>query len=209
MLSGNNLVSVLMGSPTMIVLLLCSVVVVTFALERWWFFTRTNASTRDFKTTMQRYLSRNQVGEFYKVCKHGNSSLTRVVGSALENIRQPREEVEQLIDIEIEREQIHMEKNMVVLGTLANIAPLIGLLGTVIGIIRAFKDIAVTGSGGSSVIAMGVSEALLTTAAGIIVAVIATVFYNAFTRRIRVRLTEVEEMVCHFWKYIGSGSPTE
>jgi len=77
---------------------------------------------------------------------------------------------------------------------MSNIAPLLGLFGTVIGIIRAFADIARTGAGGSAVVAMGVSEALLTTAAGIVVAVIATVFFNLFVRRIRTRIIELEDV---------------
>ncbi len=76
---------------------------------------------------------------------------------------------------------------------MSNIAPLLGLFGTVVGIIRAFADIARTGSGGGAVVAMGVSEALLTTAAGIIVAVIATVAFNFFVRRIRTRTAHLED----------------
>jgi biopolymer transport protein ExbB/TolQ len=125
---------------------------------------------------------------------------------AAENFRGARDDVDQLVDVEMEKEQVLMEKNLVVLGTLANIAPLLGLFGTVVGIIRAFRDIAVTGSGGSSVIAMGVSEALLTTATGIVVAVIATIFYNTFTRKIRVRNMEVEDARNYFWKYIAKPS---
>ena len=86
-----------------------------------------------------------------------------------------------------------MERNIGVLGTMSNIAPLLGLFGTVVGIIRAFADIARTGSGGGAVVAMGVSEALMTTAAGIIVAVIATVAFNFFVRRIRTRTAHLED----------------
>jgi biopolymer transport protein ExbB len=93
----------------------------------------------------------------------------------------------------IEVEQVEMERNLNVLGTMSNIAPLIGLFGTVVGIIRAFSAIARTGSGGSQVVAMGVAEALMTTAAGIIVAVIATVCFNIFVRKIRTRSVDLED----------------
>ena len=117
--------------------------------------------------------------------------------------------VEDLITGALGTERARYEKRLGFLATVASNAPYIGLFGTVLGIIRAFKDIAVTGSGGSSVIAMGVSEALLTTAAGIIVAVIATVFFNIFTRKIRVRISEVDEVRSHFWKYVGSNASAE
>jgi biopolymer transport protein ExbB len=208
MFSGNSFTAVVLSSPTMMVLLVCSIIVVTFALERWWFFARTGISANRFHETMRKYLSRNQLSEFATWCQSGKSSLTRILGVAAENARLDKEAVDQLLDIEMEKEQVHMEKNLAVLGTLANIAPLLGLFGTVVGIIRAFKDIAVTGSGGSSVIAMGVAEALLTTAAGIIVAVIATVFFNVFTRKIRVRSIEVDDARNWFWKYLGrTGAP--
>jgi biopolymer transport protein ExbB/TolQ len=93
----------------------------------------------------------------------------------------------------VELEQVEMERFLNILGTMSNIAPLLGLFGTVIGIIRAFAAIARTGSGGSAVVAMGVAEALMTTAAGIIVAVIATVFYNIFVRMIRSRIAKLED----------------
>ncbi len=206
MLSLNNLSALLLQSPTMVILLLCSVVVITFALERWWYFLRTRYSARSFKADMRKYLSRNQLGEFANYCKKGGGSLGAIMSAAVDNLSAGRDEVDQILDVEMEKEQVAMERNLIVLGTLANIAPLLGLFGTVVGIIRAFKDIAVTGSGGSSVIAMGVSEALLTTAAGIVVAVIATVFFNLFTRKIRVRITEAEDARNAFWKYVGGRS---
>ena len=204
MLSVDSLTELLLKSPTMLVLIFCSILVVTFALERWLYFMRTRYSANEFKATMRKHLARNQLGEFAKYCQRGSGSLGRIMGTGLDNLSAGRDQVDQLLDTEMEKEQVLMERNLIVLGTLANIAPLLGLFGTVVGIIRAFKDIAVTGSGGSSVIAMGVSEALLTTAAGIVVAVIATVFYNAFTRTIRVRNTEAEDARNMFWKYVNS-----
>lgn len=204
MLSVDNLTSLFMQSPTMIVLLLCSVIVITFAIERWWFFLRTRYSTREFKETMRKHLRTNQLGEFSGYCKQKAGSLGSIMAAGVDNLSAGRDEVDHILDTEMDKQQVQMERNLIVLGTLANIAPLLGLFGTVVGIIRAFKDIAVTGSGGSSVIAMGVSEALLTTAAGIVVAVIATVFYNWFTRKIRVRLTDAEDARNIFWKYVNS-----
>ena len=104
-----------------------------------------------------------------------------------------RDELAQRMDTAIDLETVEMERNLGVLGTMSNIAPLLGLFGTVVGIIRAFADIARTGSGGGAVVAMGVSEALMTTAAGIIVAVIATVFFNVFVRQIRTRTVHLED----------------
>ena len=90
-----------------------------------------------------------------------------------------------------------LEKNLGFLGTMGNTAPLIGLLGTVWGIMRAVHDMASTGSAGPSVVAAGVAEALFTTAAGLVVAVPAVMLYNHFLRSMSVMLTEAENHSRH------------
>ena len=87
-----------------------------------------------------------------------------------------------------------LEKNLNVLGTLGNIAPLIGLFGTVVGIIRAFHALSVSGSAGPSVISAGIAEALVTTASGLVVAVPAVIFYNYFIRRVGSVMNEIESI---------------
>jgi biopolymer transport protein ExbB len=77
-----------------------------------------------------------------------------------------------------------MKKNLWILGTVASSAPFIGLLGTVIGIIKAFENMAVVGTGGFTVVAAGISEALVATALGLGIAIIALIFYNYFQVRV-------------------------
>jgi biopolymer transport protein TolQ len=89
-------------------------------------------------------------------------------------------------------QRLLLERHLGFLGTMGNTAPLIGLLGTVWGIMRAFHDMAATGSAGPSVVAAGVAEALFTTAAGLLVAVPAVILYNYFLRKTTVMLTQAE-----------------
>ena len=107
-----------------------------------------------------------------------------------------------------------LERNLGVIGTIAVIAPFVGLFGTVLGIIRAFQDIALKGNSTPAVVAAGVSEALITTAAGLIIAVIAVVFFNYFKSRIKaynqemiVAANQLAEML-HFHN-TGAPIPTE
>ena len=86
-------------------------------------------------------------------------------------------------------ERLKMERFTIVLGTLGTICPFIGLFGTVIGIIKAFHDLAVSGSGGPSVVAAGISEALVTTAAGLAIAVPSVVLFNYFMKKVRTLST--------------------
>jgi len=96
---------------------------------------------------------------------------------------------EEKLHIVMSEQRMALERNLGFLGTMGNTAPLIGLLGTVWGIMRAFHDMARTGSAGPSVVAAGVAEALFTTAAGLLVAVPAVILYNQFVRRVGVMLT--------------------
>jgi len=188
-----SLIDVFIASPTMLVLLLCSIVTVGYAIERSLYFKTSWLDTGRFMTELANRLKSGNARSALDYCNQSKGPVARVMGQAVRYMSRSREELVQRVDTAIELEQVEMERNLSVLGTMSNIAPLLGLFGTVIGIIRAFADIARTGSGGGAVVAMGVSEALLTTAAGIIVAVIATIFYNIFVRKIRTRTAKLED----------------
>jgi biopolymer transport protein ExbB len=181
------------ASPTMVVLLVCSIVTIGYALERILYFRSSATNTRRFMQELTSRLRDGNIQAGLEFCRRGKGAVARVMAQAVAHMHRGREELLQRINTAIEVEQVEMERHLSLLGTMSNIAPLLGLFGTVVGIIRAFADIARTGSGGSSVVAMGVSEALMTTAAGIIVAVIATIFFNTFVRRIRTRIVELED----------------
>ncbi len=193
MIGDLSLLDLFRSSPTMAVLLFCSIITVGFAVERWLFFMR---SATDAPAFMKQIAEKLKVGSMVAakdLCERNQSAVSRVVSQGLDHAHLRRSDLQQRMNTAIEVEQVEMERFLNVLGTMSNIAPLIGLFGTVVGIIRAFSAIARTGSGGSQVVAMGVAEALMTTAAGIIVAVIATVCFNIFVRKIRTRTVDLED----------------
>jgi biopolymer transport protein ExbB len=191
---GNlSIIDFFLASPAMIVLLLCSIITVGYAIERTLYFKMTSLNARKFMRELSERIRSGNHGSAVQLCRGKRAALARVMEQAISHLHLGPAELRERIATAIEVEQVEMERNLGVLGTMSNIAPLLGLFGTVIGIIRAFADIARTGSGGSSVVAMGVSEALMTTAAGIVIAVIATVFFNAFARRIRTRIVEMQD----------------
>lgn len=199
MFEGVQMLDLFRESPIMSVLLICSIIAFTFAIERWWFFRRNRINVPKFMERVKEFLRRNEMDHLFGYCERKRGPVPRMIHTALTNLSLPKEEMERLLDTTREKEEVKFEKNLSILGTLSNIAPLLGLFGTVLGIIRAFRDIAVTGSGGSAVVAMGVAEALLTTAAGIIIAVVSTIFYNYFMRRIRVMDVETEDVRVNLW----------
>lgn len=199
---GMSLVELFMGSPTMVVLLLCSVITVGFAVERALYFVKTRANAPRFLQELKVQMKGKDLKSVLQWCQDQKGATPRVVSQCLPYLHIDSGDLKQRFNTAIEMEQVEMERNLSVLGTMSNIAPLLGLFGTVIGIIRAFADIARTGAGGSAVVAMGVSEALLTTAAGIVVAVIATVCFNIYVRRIRTRVIELEDVREEFFNIV-------
>lgn len=196
-----SIIGFFLASPTMIVLALCSVVTVGFTVERLLYFSGRTQDTRTFMNELGTRLKAGDAKGSLDYCQRSRSPLGRVMAQGVAAFSRTREEITQRLDTAIDLETVEMERNIGVLGTMSNIAPLLGLFGTVVGIIRAFADIARTGSGGGAVVAMGVSEALMTTAAGIIVAVIATVAFNFFVRRIRTRTAQLEDARESFLAY--------
>jgi len=188
-----SLVEFFLASPTMIVLALCSIVTVGFTIERVLYFMTSGSDTRKFMVELTARIKSGNPRGALDYCNQQKSPIGRIMAQGVTHMNRTRDELQQRLDTAIDLETVEMERNLGVLGTMSNIAPLLGLFGTVIGIIRAFADIARTGSGGGAVVAMGVSEALMTTAAGIIVAVIATVAFNFFVRRIRTRTAHLED----------------
>jgi biopolymer transport protein ExbB len=194
MFSGNvSIIDFFLASPPMMVLLLCSIITVGYAIERTLYFKTTSINAKRFMRELLERLRAGNRNSALEFCRGKKAALARVMEQAVGHLHMGAGDLRERVATAIEVEQVEMERNLGVLGTMSNIAPLLGLFGTVIGIIRAFADIARTGSGGSSVVAMGVSEALMTTAAGIVIAVIATVFFNAFARKIRTRIVEMED----------------
>ncbi len=188
-----SIIDFLLASPTMIVLAICSIITVGFAVERLLYFNSTRSNTRQFMNELGNRMKSGNPRTALDFCTQSNSPVARVMAQGIMHMGRTRDELLQRLDTAIDLETVEMERNLSVLGTMSNIAPLLGLFGTVVGIIRAFAAIAKSGSGGGAVVAMGVSEALMTTAAGIVVAVIATISFNFFVRQIRIRTAQLED----------------
>jgi biopolymer transport protein ExbB len=179
-------------SPVMVVILVLSVLTVGFALERMIYFKRRGGNP---DAVMQAAMAKARTGgwrEAQRVLANASHPVGPIAAEVLANAHLPVETIEEKLEIAISDQRLLLERNLGFLGTMGNTAPLIGLLGTVWGIMRAFHDMAATGSAGPSVVAAGVAEALFTTAAGLLVAVPAVILYNYFIRSTSVMLTQAE-----------------
>jgi biopolymer transport protein ExbB len=180
------------ASPVMIVILGASVLTLGFALERAIYFWKRRGDPEQTMTSALAAVRDGDVRGASRVCNTSPHPMGPVAAQVLSHADQSPDEVEEQLQIALSEQKLLLERNLGVLGTMGNTAPLIGLLGTVWGIMRAFHDMASTGSAGPSVVAAGVAEALFTTAAGLLVAVPAVMLYNHFVRRIAVMLTVAE-----------------
>jgi biopolymer transport protein ExbB len=189
-----NIVDTLRSSFTMIILLACSVVALTFIFERWLFYKHTSIDADRFFMKIREAFRNEGTERAISVCNSSLSPLAAVIKSGLEESEKNVQVAAEMMDAMAIEQRTKLEKNLNILGTLGNVAPLIGLFGTVVGIIRAFHSLSVSGSAGPSVISAGIAEALITTAAGLVVAVPAVVFYNYYLRRVETVMSEIESI---------------
>jgi biopolymer transport protein ExbB len=180
------------NSPVMIIILACSVVTLGFAIERLVYFARRRGNPESVAHQALERMRSGHMKEALWTLATTPHPVGAVAKQVLENSHLPGDQIEEKMQIALSEQRLQLERNLGWLGTMGNTAPLIGLLGTVWGIMRAFHDMARTGSAGPSVVAAGVAEALFTTAAGLLVAVPAVMLYNHFLRRITVMLTVSE-----------------
>jgi biopolymer transport protein ExbB len=179
------------GSPVMIALMVCSVVAFGVVAERAWYYYKRRGNSSAFAQDLVRLVRNGNTSEAQRLCREATQPLGPVAATLFEDVGDAVS-VEERLHIALSQQKLLLERNLNVLGTLAAVAPLLGLLGTVWGIMRAFHDMALVGSAAPSVVAAGVSEALVTTAAGLVVAVPSLILYNHFARRMNVMLTNAE-----------------
>jgi biopolymer transport protein ExbB len=166
-------------------LLACSVLVLAIVLERTWSLRGVIRSTARLTGAVAPLLARGEwKGAVDVVRAHRACPARRVFHDLVDDERAPMPELER-VATERNYEEVHgAGSNLWVLGTIGAAAPFIGLFGTVIGIIRAFHAIALAGTGGFAVVAAGISEALIATALGLGVGIVAMMFYNYFQSRV-------------------------
>lgn len=176
-------------SLVMPVLLVLSIMLVAFALERMLFYWRTASVSGRFLEKVRDLLRQGKAKDAVALCKNSKGFIPKAIEAQLSADGMDRVEKEGILSLYQQRLQVLLSRRLGLFGTLSFISPLLGLLGTVLGVIRSFRDLAVSGSGGPTIVAAGISEALVSTAAGIAVAVTAALAYNYFQFKMRHALS--------------------
>ena len=184
---GLNLIQIIhQGAIATYPLLVMSVISLTVIFERLWSLRNIGAATMRITDSILEPTKKGQRDLAIAICKqNSNCPAGRIFLNVLERDNGARSEAANSAATEAMFEETQrLKKHLWILGTVASSAPFIGLLGTVVGIIKSFESMAVAGTGGFAVVAAGISEALVATALGLGVAIIAVIFYNYFQTRI-------------------------
>ncbi len=182
------------GGPLMYPLALCSVLTLAVILERLISLRRKKVLIPEVVNLVETISGPDDVAMTLAILDRNPGSLTNVVRSAIDNRDLPPEEVRNIV-LDVGRSEAkRIEKGQVVLEAVAGIAPLLGLLGTVLGMIRVFRVIALVGVGNANALSGGISEALVTTAVGLSIAIPALAAFHYFSNRISEIVLDMEKI---------------
>ncbi len=173
-------------------LVILSILSIGIMIERWLYYGARTADLETLSRDVQTALEDRETATFTK--KYGDTPAmpARVAMRGVATRHKGIDAVSEAMNSEKALARQGLEKNLVVLGTLGNNAPFIGLFGTVLGIIQAFADLSKNSDGGADVVMDGISEALVATAVGLLVAIPAVIAFNYFNRRVRLFVTSTD-----------------
>ena len=181
------------GGWLMIPLFACSIIAIGIIAERFWSLQTKRISPPELMTQIWQWLRFKQVDDNRIKALQENSPLGQILAAGLMNRNHSREVTKESIEDVGRHVTLSLEQNLNTLGTIAAISPLLGLLGTVFGMIKVFAVITTEGVGNPETLAGGISVALITTATGLIVAIPSLIFYRYFRGKINVLVVDMEQ----------------
>ncbi|OIO61197.1 MAG: hypothetical protein COX57_00160 [Alphaproteobacteria bacterium CG_4_10_14_0_2_um_filter_63_37] len=191
------------GGPVMWPLLLFSLVAVAVILERGWSLRRGQVIPSDALSNLENLLDAQGVAAARNFARERSEPIFRVLETALQHAGHGREVIKEAVEEVGRREAAGLERYLNALGTVAASSPLLGLLGTVTGMIKVFTVISVQGVGDPAVLAAGISEALITTATGLTIAIPALVAHRYFEGLVEKYTVEMEGHTVYILDLLG------
>ncbi len=185
--------------PIISVLLGCSVLSGAIILERYFTLGRAKFNREKLLGKLQKFIAENRFDHALGYCETVKKPVGRALTAVLEFVHDnrgaSREQIDRVADRVVRIESSNLNRNLTLLGTIGSVSPFVGLFGTVVGIIHAFKAISENAGGGPGVVANGIAEALITTALGLFVAIPAVCAYNLYLRKIE-RIADDTQLAC-------------
>ena len=179
-------------------LLACSVLIIAFSIERSWFLQKRLICPDGLSNQIKTLMDNDMIDKRHAQEIANLSSLGFLLINCIKYKNLPRENLESKIEEKAAEVQYSLERNLTMLGTTATISPLIGLLGTVVGMITAFTGLTETSGANPDLLAAGISQALITTAFGLLIAVPGLVLHKYFEHKIKYLLISLQTEVSDF-----------
>ncbi len=181
------------GGVFMYPIIFCSILALAVFIERIFFLRRKRTIPDDFIRQVEELIKKEKFSEAVFLCQSNISSISKIFLAGLKNAKKGMWLVKEAIEERGSREALILEKHVSILATIANLTPLLGLLGTVSGMIKTFKVISVQGIGNPAPLAGGIAEALITTAAGLSVAIPTLVGHRLLKDKASTLIFDMEE----------------
>jgi biopolymer transport protein ExbB len=197
---------ILAGGWLMVPILLCSTLAVAIIIERFWTLRESKVLPKGLSNTVEDWAARHELDGRHIEQLRQESPLGRIYAAALVNRHRSREVIKEAVE-DTGRHVVHdLERFLNTLGTIAGISPLLGLLGTVVGMIKVFSAIMISGVGDANPLAGGISQALITTAAGLTVAIPSYFFYRFFRGMVAEYVISMEKKAIRLIDCIERGN---
>lgn len=181
------------GGIMMYPLVLASVLALAIIIERFFSLQKRKVIIPEIISVVEQFRSFKDMELAKNICAKYSGPLSNLIQTGLENTDLERAEIKELIEDQGRQEVRHLEKGLTILETIAVIAPLMGLLGTVLGMIKVFGVIKEQGIGQATALSGGISEALITTVTGLFVGIPVLIFFNYFSRRTENFVLDIEK----------------
>jgi biopolymer transport protein ExbB len=196
-------------------LLACSIIAVTTIIQRGLALRRKNVLPLVVESEIERLVPGGSAERLARIVQQDDSSLSKIVRAALQHLRAPRQETVEMVETKARHEVIVLEKGLTSLEIITGVAPLLGLIGAVSGLVRVFSALGISGGASSNTeaIALGIAEALNATVFGLSIAVPSLVAFSYFSKKVEVMSVEMETLVvdlihkCYYGRVSRGGEP--
>ncbi len=180
------------GGFLMYPIFICSLIAMTIFFERMFYLKSIKTKSKKYVLRVKNLVKKGSIELAISACRKSPTPISKLMLAGLMKFGQGRDEMKEAVEDRAKQEIPILERNLATLSTIGNITPLLGLLGTVFGMVKAFNVIAIVGVGNPVALAGGISVALLTTAFGLSVAIPTVVVYNYLSHRVDELIREME-----------------
>ncbi|OQX95928.1 hypothetical protein B6I21_02980 [candidate division KSB1 bacterium 4572_119] len=192
------------GGIVMIPLIICSIIVLTIVIERSIVLRKKKILVPEIINVIETIEKQEDIHLAISICNKNKGAFANIVQLGLENKDLPKDDLKELITDQGRQEVRTLQKGLVIMETIAGIAPLLGLLGTVIGMIKVFTVISEQGLGQTQALSGGISEALMTTVVGLTIGIPSLVVYNYFTDKAENLIMDIEKFTSQLLRKLST-----